>query len=114
MSLLTTEIVIERTKEDIKKHAKINLARETKDVYESLVRKYNDIMNRFWENHELTPQEVSDALGTDAYSLFLYGNAMSTLIMTVNPSETRLKVPKNAFTINQDGTVTISDQPYVG
>jgi hypothetical protein len=114
MSLITKQIVIERTKEQIQKEVSANLVREIQGTYENLVRKYNDIMDRFWKHPKLTPQEVADSLGTDAVSLFNYGGALCTLIMSINPEEKRLMEPKNAFTINQDGTVSISNEPYEG
>jgi hypothetical protein len=112
MSLVTKQIVVERTKEQIQKEVSVNLVREIQGTYEMLVRKYNDIMNRFWKHPKLSPQEVSDALGTDAVSLFQYGGALSTLIMSINPTEKRLSVPVNKFKVNQDGTVDILDEPY--
>jgi len=76
--------------------------------FQSSVNTYNGLMVDFWNStYGLTPQQVSDALGTKAASLFELGLLLKACITGANPSAV-LTEPALPFTINQDGTVTIS------
>jgi hypothetical protein len=65
------------------------------------------LMAFFWLNPELTPQQMSDAFGTDAATLFVLMSKVSTFMNDVKPNSLNIS-PTKAFVINQDGTVTIS------
>ena len=62
--------------------------------------------NLFWNNPSATPQQICDKLGTSAASAFDTSNKVFTLIISLQPSYTPPTAPL-AFTINDDGTVTI-------
>lgn len=55
----------------------------------------------------LTPQEVFDALGTDAVKFLTLSTQMLAVIRAVDPSYTP-PVVAQTLTPNQDGTVTVS------
>lgn len=97
-------------KERVKKYIHEN----SKRFFDSMIRNYNDQMKTFWKNDNgLTPQQVSDALGVRAASLFILGGQLRTFILSINPAvESELENPVNKFTINPDGTVVILDEPY--
>lgn len=113
MSILTKTVETIKSKDVLQHEVSKKITTETQRIYTDLILRYNAVMNEFWNHPVLTPQDVSDSMGTDAASLFQYGGALSTLILTINPSESRLVLPKNAFTIHSDGKVTILDTPYI-
>jgi hypothetical protein len=70
-----------------------------------------------WSNSSgLTPQQVCDALGTDAAQLFAGAAKLSELLAMVAPSaaslsNVQLSCPAGySYTANADGTVTITQQ----
>ena len=68
-----------------------------------------------WNNPKITPQQACDALGTDAAKTFeLHGKLTELLIAIAQEGgvQATVKLPTNAFTVNADGTVTVSDKPY--
>lgn len=64
--------------------------------------------NLFWNNPQATPQQICDLLGNNAYKLFENYSVMAQAIMTIKPDAEVLMPADGAFTINQDGTVTIN------
>ena len=113
MSILTRQTQTERTKDQIKADVANTIAKESQEFYETLVRRYNDVMNKFWNHQKLTPQEICDALGTDAKSLFDNGTQLATMILTIKPTEDRLKLPEFESVKNSDGSVVITETPFV-
>ena len=84
--------------------------------YDQLCRIQKEGIDIMWNNPTLTPQEVSDAVGVDAAVLIsAHGDLTEAIIKAATSSgiEPNIKLPTNAFVINQDGTVTISEDPYV-
>jgi hypothetical protein len=77
-------------------------------ITEFLSNQYVQALEMFWKHPQLTPQEVSDALGTSAGSLFAFYGDLKTAIETHRPS---LPVPPvsayGTVTVNPDGTVTV-------
>ena len=69
---------------------------------------YNDV----WRNADgLTPQQVCDALGTRAGSLFVIAGTMSNALYQIDPTGlgAMVNVPAGyAATIHPDGTVTLT------
>ncbi len=72
---------------------------------------YNDV----WHNVDgLTPQQVCDALGTRAGSLFVIAGTMSNALYQIDPAGlgAMVNVPAGyAATIHADGTVTLTYTP---
>ncbi len=54
----------------------------------------------------VTPQEIMDKLGTQAYKLFESALGLQTQMAAVDPDYVQINVPYN-YKINQDGTVTV-------
>jgi uncharacterized surface anchored protein len=76
--------------------------------YKSAKESYETSVRLFWTNGNLTPQEASDALGTDAGSFFTFYSSLRTFILDINPSADIVSISDfGTFTINGDGTVTI-------
>lgn len=67
---------------------------------------FTKIFQQIWVNPNFTPQQIMDAFGSDAASLFQLSGQVQDLLNTIVPNVNQL-TPPNAFTINQDGTVTI-------
>lgn len=75
---------------------------------QSLSEEIDYLFNLVWRNPMgLTAQQVLDSFGTSAVSLFVYMNAIQTALNTIQPGICP-QVPLQAFTMNQDGTVTIT------
>ncbi|BCU77934.1 hypothetical protein [Luteolibacter sp. LG18] len=71
-----------------------------------------------WSNPRLTPQEAVDTLGTSAVKVFRAHGHLTELILALAaleeaPETPEILFPTNAFTANEDGTVTVLDAPYV-
>lgn len=80
---------------------------------EHLINSYNGLMGMFWGHPTASPQEICDALGERAGSLFAYGAALAAFIEQIDPvAAATLRAPANAFTVAADGRVTISSEPY--
>lgn len=84
--------------------------------YNQLCRMQKEGIDSMWYNPNLTPQEVADAVGTNGGVLIMAHGALTQAIMTAATAagiQPDIKLPPNAFTVNPDGTVTVSDDPYV-
>lgn len=64
--------------------------------------------NLVWDNPNHTAKEIIDAMGTDAVALFRVSGGIQDLCAMIDPNYAPL-VPPKAFTINEDGTVTIGE-----
>jgi hypothetical protein len=79
-----------------------------RQVLKRAVSQYESALSDFWTDEELTPQQKSDALGTDAADFFAFYNELRKFIIAVSPSENLTPVSNyGTFTVNGDGTVTI-------
>lgn len=91
------------------------LISSAKGNYQSLCRSQKDAIRTVWNHHRLTPQQVCDALGIKAVKLFDFHAALTECIVKIaarDGVQPDILLPTNAFTRNEDGTITISDQPY--
>lgn len=88
----------------------------TSQNYQQLLRAQKSGIDLVWRNSEgLTPQQVCDALGTSAGKIFaIHGTITDALVaaQTADGVAVNVALPTNAFTVNQDGTVTVSSEPY--
>ncbi len=81
--------------------------------FQGLIGVYSDIAKRVWDNQQgLTPQEVMDALGTNAADLFQLSALLVTTVNTAKPGTLDGEQPYE-FTINPDGTVTVGAKKEV-
>jgi len=84
-------------------------------TYEDLVRVQKLGINSVWNNREFTPQQIIDALGDDVSKIFAVHGKLTDYLVDIssidNVSYTPA-LPTNAFTINADGSITVTDQQY--
>lgn len=76
--------------------------------FSMVVRNFKQVYNIVWFSKDLTPQDVMDALGTDAAQLFQIASIMRTAANTISPNSIEL-LPLKPITLNKDGTVTIGE-----
>lgn len=81
-----------------------------RQTFQMMVNAFNIGSKTFWKNPNATPSEIAAALGTDAKEIFQLHYALGQLIGSIKPEaiEQGLLVI-GQFTMNDDGTVTISD-----
>jgi hypothetical protein len=76
--------------------------------FDNLVRSHNYAMDLFWNSSTATPQQIADALGTNAVPVFQAAGAVATFINTLKPGTIGDNPNIKPFTANPDGTVTIN------
>lgn len=81
-----------------------------KQLYNNMIEQYRHGTLLYWRNSKATPQEIADAFGTDAGEIFQNHYALGQLLTTINPEEVaQINELVGNFTINEDGTVTITE-----
>jgi len=90
-----------RIAEEIKHH--------TKQTFNNVVNSYVQGTKMFWQNSSASPSEIAEALGTDAKEIFELHYKLNEFINTIK-SETTTSANSiiGNFTMNEDGTVTVS------
>lgn len=77
--------------------------------YDNMKRAYEQGLRDFWSDPRFTPQELADALGSDASDLFRLHGGLKAAILSVNPEEQLSSVSDyGTFIVNEDGTLTIT------
>lgn len=85
------------------------LKQQTRQTFQQLVMAFNQGSRFFWKNNDATPQQIADALGTDAREVFQLHGQIGTLLATVKPEAVAPGLAVvGTFTYNADGTVTIT------
>jgi hypothetical protein len=80
------------------------------DLYQAIKNIHELIFNLVWKNkNKFTPEQIMEKIGTDAVAMFEVSSAIQSLLLQVNPSYVPLLPTKNV-TMNEDGTVTLSDK----
>lgn len=69
---------------------------------------HKQAFNFVWNNPSFTAKQIVDGFGTDAAALFQSSSTVQNLLASINPSYQALQPPL-AFTVNADGTVTVSE-----
>lgn len=75
-------------------------------LYNLMKSQHAKLFNMIWSSVDFTPKEVIEAFGTDAATLFQLSGNIQSMLVSVDPNYVPLS-PKFAYTINQDGTVTV-------
>lgn len=89
---------------------KVRIARKSYETYQGLIGSYTDIREMVWNNQQgLTPQQVFDALGTDAAEMFQLSGLLVQTVNAVKPDTLSAAQPYE-FTVNDDGTVTVGNE----
>ena len=84
-------------------------------TYNELIRTQKTGIDMVWNNREFTPQQIIDALGTDALKIFdVHGKLTDYLvdISAIDGVEYTPALPTNAFTV-EGGKITVTDLPYI-
>jgi len=97
------------TTENKSKDIADSLVNITKNTFDKIKISYSQGVQTFWNNPKATPQEIAEALGTNASEVFSLHYNLGALIATIDPSflENTANLIGN-FTQNEDGTVTIN------
>ena len=89
-------------------NVRINTIASMRDLLSRMIGTYEIIMSSVWNNSDgLTPQQVLDGFGNNAGELFQLAGLCANTIITAAPGTT-LSQPTKTFTINPDGTVTVT------
>ena len=105
-----------RTLEEKQKQTSRQIVNMGQRHYSQLCRMQKEGIDAMWYNKDLTPQEVAEAVGKDGGVLIAAHGALTSAIVaaaTAAGITPDIKLPTKAFTVNLDGTVTVSDKPYV-
>ncbi len=87
------------------------------ETFNSLIQTQRNGIDLLWHDEELTPQQIIDELGDDALKIFSFHGKLTALILdlaSIDNVDVGLKLPTNAFSINQLGKITVSSDPYTG
>ncbi|TXH18394.1 MAG: hypothetical protein E6R03_02240 [Hyphomicrobiaceae bacterium] len=87
----------------------------TENAYRNLSAFQQRGINMLWKSSALTPEEAVAALGADAKKIFQLHGILTQALMdmaAVDGTRPQIALPTNAFTLNDDGTVTVLDTPY--
>lgn len=87
------------------------------ETFNSLINTQRQRIDLLWHDEDLTPQQIIDELGGDALKVFLFHGKLTELILglaAIDNVDVDLKLPTNAFSVNQVGKITVSSDPYTG
>ena len=87
----------------------VDSIKQSNKVSLDILKQSHDInFNNIWNNGNFTPQEIFNEFGTDAVQLFQVSAATQEFIKMCDP-DYEILVPPVEFTINEDGTVTVTE-----
>lgn len=116
MSFLNEQVTpITPTKEQQLANVTRQIKNLSKNCFEELLKIQSQGIKLVWNHYSLTPQEIIDALGEDAIKIFQFHGKMTDYINTIATIEgisVNLAYPKNSFTVDAQGKITVTDQPY--
>lgn len=106
--------IVETKRKDLAKSiAGIRVREIARRSFSDLCKIQREGMNFLWDHPAgITPQEVCDSLGEEAGDAFALHGALTQGILDIAAAgggTPDIIVPPNAFTINEDGTVTIGE-----
>lgn len=107
ITLITNQISPTFTTAQYQAQTQAYILRQMNMSFESLVDTFTTLFNMVWDNPTLTPQQVFDAFGANASQLFVISSTIKTAVNTITPG-TLNQTPPTAYTINNDGTVTVT------
>lgn len=88
----------------------MDLLRTTKQTFEFMTMAFNRGAQQFWNNNDgASPQEIADALGTDAAEMFQLHAKLGQLLGEVKPDSIVEGLSYvGTIVYNEDGTVQVS------
>jgi hypothetical protein len=108
-------LITDTSSQTAAEQAAAKLRKIADDLFAEMKKQYVAAYKLVWSNSSgLTPQQVCDAIGTDAATMFAASAKLSELLAMVAPSAASLSnvslaCPTGyAYTSNTDGTVTIT------
>lgn len=110
MSILTTLPARKPSTELAQIQIAEELAMITRRTYTSLCATQKRGIDAMWAHPELTPQQVADAVGTDAGKLMEFHAALTALLTSLaamDGIEPDIKHPAGEWEVNPDGTLTV-------
>lgn len=82
----------------------------TRQTFQMMTNAFNTGSKNFWNNPHATPNQIAEALGTDAREIFELHYSLGQLIIGIKPEAIQEGLSViGQFTINEDGTVTIHE-----
>lgn len=106
--------ILDNNQSSIDKSIQISnhIKNSTKHTFQFMKDAFNNGSQTFWNNPRATPSEIATALGTDAKEVFELHYALGQLINNIKPESIQQGwAIIGQFTMNEDGTVTIIEQP---
>ena len=100
---------IEKTKDELVKDEARRFIAHNKKILQDLIINYKHAFWMVWNNPDVTPKEMMDALGTRGRDIFIASSDLQAFIKKMEPSFQDM-VPSHEYTINEDGTVTIGEK----
>ena len=85
-------------------------------TYKDLINIQRTGINIIWNNSKATAQEIIDGLGENALPAFQFHGALTDLLVTISESaniDYTPALPTNAFTVDNQGNITVTDDPYI-
>lgn len=120
MSILKKELNAPKTPQQVKAEKLANVIADiegmTRNCYGFLSNTQIRGIDLLWNNKNFMPQEILDELGTDALKIFQFHGLLTELLIQLSAIDgiaPTIKLPNNAWTVNPDGTITVSEDPYV-
>lgn len=115
-----TPTLTEEQRAQLLKTRALQLKTMTKQAVHALTAFQNTGVNLIWNDSNLTPQEIYDAVGVDGYKLNEVHRILTEAIVAAaavystpeKPVVPSIKLPKNAMTYAPDGRVTVTTDPY--
>lgn len=97
----------EITKEEQYREKAVKLVERSTHTLEGITSDHKIVFDMLWNDED--PQILLDAMGNEAYKLFVVSHATQEFIKSIDENYARLNPPYE-FTINEDGTVTLGDK----
>jgi hypothetical protein len=114
MSILSQTTQTQATKDELLIQKVRRIKEFSKQCYQQISHMQKQGISILWKDDKLTPQEICDALGSDAVKIFeMHGTLTSAIaqIAAVDGVQPSIALPTNAFEVVK-GSVVISDDPY--
>lgn len=104
------------------KEARLNMAVNqiksmSAETFNTLINTQRRGIDLMWHNETLNPQEIIDALDDDAFKVFLLHGKLTELLLQlaqIDNVQVDIRLPTNAFSVDQVGKITVSEDPYTG
>lgn len=85
------------------------IKQQARQTFQQLTMAFNQGARAFWKNNDATPEQIAEALGTNAVEVFQLHGKIGALLASVRPAAIAPGLAMvGTFTYNDDGTVTIT------